>query len=106
MLCFTSPTMRFDVFSWLMHSLSSTLKFAHCTVLVSWNSSIMMCSSIDPIFSKMKGESVSRISEWSSCCVSLSRNRPASSFSSRTLRSMLPRRRSSFMWRSVVRAVR
>ena len=50
-----------------MHSCSKTLKFCHCTVDVSWNSSIMMCSRRVPIFSKMKGESLSLMSEWSNC---------------------------------------
>ena len=95
MLCFTSPTIRLPCSSlWLMHSSSSTLKFCHCTVLVSWNSSIITFSRCEPIFSKMNGESVSLMSEWSRVWVSLSRKRFASTFISRTFRSMLLSRRS------------
>ena len=90
MLCFTSPTIRLPCsLLWLMHSSSSTLKFCHCTVLVSWNSSIIMLLSRVPIFSNMNGESLSFMREWSRVWVSLSKKRLASWFMSLTLFSML-----------------
>ena len=110
MLCFTSPTMRLftscELSSlWLMHSFSNTLKLSHCTALVSWNSSIIMCSSLHPTFSNMNGVSLSFIRVCSRCCVSLSRKRLASLFSSLTFASMLPKRRSLSRCFSVQSAV-
>ena len=49
----------------------------------------MICSSLQPTFSKMKGVSLSFISVCRRCCVSLNRKRLASLFSSRTFLSML-----------------
>ena len=69
----------------LMVSSSNTLKFFHCTVLVSWNSSIMMFSSWVPIFSKMKGEFWWSIMACSSACVSLSIKRLTSRLMACTL---------------------
>ena len=101
MLCFTSPTIRLLPSSWLIVSESNTLKFCHWMVEVSWNSSIMTCFSWVPIFSKMNGESLPSIKEWSSCWVSLNRKRFSVSLSSRTFLSMLLSRRNWFRCRNV-----
>ena len=103
MLCFTSPTIRL-VECCARQSLSSTLKFFHCAMLVSWNSSIMMCLICVPIFSYMNGASLSPIILLRSICVALSGNLLASAFASSTLSLMLPSRRSLLMCSMVLAA--
>ena len=64
----------------------------------------MMCSSCVPIFSKIKGESLSCINAFNKLCVSLNKKRLDCSFISRTLVSILSRRRNWSRWRKARRA--